>query len=250
MTFEIDALAQVGAINANLVGCSQTLDPERAALTADIDSVITGVAVAAFQLEHVHSIKSQVFNRALSEEWFFLGTAFGGGRSRFYNTRRADQARQGYAFGLRAIDDDLSPSDAFDVASELLAELSSTSSFVSGKSSMPELPLHRHGTPMWLAVPESEVALSDDDLSLLPARLGLDPTESVQARYIFIEVSAEECFVPRFADSGAYPYWKPGGKTAPIETCPAGLTGFTEVVGNGLTLSNLSSPFRQYLRKI
>jgi hypothetical protein len=100
-----------------------------------------------------------------------------------------------------------------------------------------DLGLHTRGTPFWVADSESGKPAFDSDLTLYAARAGLEPRSTV---YVLIRLGYREGKIPRFADSSGYPYWRPGGKTNPIEKCPSEYSGFDEAVLDNVSIRDLS----------
>lgn len=101
---------------------------------------------------------------------------------------------------------------------------------------------------MWIAALDEEAMLGN--LQLLPARLGLAPDPVLPTSYVLMKVSTDQGALPRFADSGGFPYWRPGGVTHPISLCPAGHLGFPELVIDGIQVRHVNGPLLEYERSV
>ena len=157
---------------------------------------------------------------------------------------------KGYAVSLSTADTSLSMADATLIASQLFLDLCSDSSFAVAKDAHHDIPLHRHGSPMWLAIADDNEPEMEDQLHHFPARLGLAPDLDLLVPYVLMRLAVVDGYVPRFADSGGYPYWRPGGVTEPIEQYPLTLKGFTEVVADRVTATALRRPSVRYVRTV
>lgn len=229
--FDDDAAAQLLVIGNNLAGCRQTRDPERSILRTTIDGEVADPA----ELGHILRVQQAVRIRVLQEKWYFLGQQRPELNSKtLLSTQSEFSFEQICAEGLLSIRPSLHVSEAHEIALRILSDLGDPLLFELTREDNGAVPLHRHGTPMWLADPDS--ASDFAAIGLLPARLGLAPRSGP---YILLFPKATNCHVPRFSDSGGYPYWRPGGRTCPLEQCPPGCDGFIEVVADRLTIAAL-----------
>lgn len=240
MAFDADAKAQFQAIQQNLKACAQTPDAERAHLAGVISTSVAGVTEADVTLDHVNLIQTAVRASAERNDLYFKGAPTAASGLSTFSTRREDKLQKGLAFALKAEDPSLLVTDAMLIANDIVLRLSAAVTSGLARIDYGQLPLHVHGTPMWIAVLEaSEASAIREDVAYPPARLGLAPESDRPVRYVLMAIHTSESFRPRFADSGAYPYWEPGGKTRPLEQCPAGLNGLAEVVVNNVRVGSI-----------
>jgi hypothetical protein len=247
MSFDNDASKQVAAIRANIATCAQTVALDQAAMLSLLEKHIAGRKDVDLSLDDVRLIQDLLSNFAVSNGMFFKGTHFAGKGKKFYNTRPEVRVKRCLMSGLKVMG--LSITDADEVAERLMDDLTDPGQLLYQKSHYGGLPVHWHGYPVWLALPDGGVEPSSQ-VDVLPARLGLAPEKAIPVRYVLMTLSAADCHLPRFADSCGYPYWAPGGITKPIEQCPAGLTGIGERVADGLRLSDLCGPYFYFMRTV
>jgi len=248
MQFDDDAAAQIQRIKANLAGCSQTTARERKSLRATIAAQTRRERHEDLTIADIQQVQSAVRSKVATERWYFRGNVQSDMAIKsLYSTQTEIRMEKIFLQGLQVNNPELTSSEALDVAQQLMDDLTANPTYAGAKLYHGALPLHEHASPMWLVDPDSAKPLADAALELLPARLGIAPRRT---RYVLLALSARTCHSPRFADSGAYPYWRPGGKTFPIEQCPKGYEGFDEVVSDGITISNLRRPLRRYQRTI
>src|ERR1700722_19300791 len=170
--FELDASAQLTVISGNLTHCPQTEDTERQALTAVIESHLN----EPVGLGQISRIQDAVRTHVLSEGLYFLGRRRPELTTKeLLSTQTAMRFEQNCAVGLRAEDPALTVSDAHLVALRMVSELEDDLLFVQTRDGHSSIHLHRHGTPMWLADPDSVSAPPESAVDLLPSRLGLAP---------------------------------------------------------------------------
>ena len=134
------------------------------------------------------------------------------------------------------------------MAQQLLTDLEAMTSLREAKQLFADLSLQfPNSAIMWLANPLPAFPKFDEDIGILPARLGLRPKRE---RYVLIWVRVINCLIPRFADSGGDEYWSPGGTTAPIDDCPKHCSGFDESVAQPLSLSAIYMPVIRFNRTV
>lgn len=247
MSFDDDAAKQIAAIRANIAGCTQTAAADQAALLELLDRHIAGRSDMELDLDDIRSIQDLLSSFAVSNGLFFKGTHFPGTGRNFYNTRPEVKVKRCLMSGLK--EKGLSITDAEEVTERLMDDLADPRDLVYYKSQYGSLPVHWHGYPVWLALPDTGEDLVSN-VDVLPARLGLAPEKAIPVRYVLMTFSATDCHVPRFADSCGYPYWIPGGSTKPLEQCPADLTGIRERIADGLRLNNISGPNLYFVRTV
>lgn len=250
MSFESDPKAQIQAIRHNLDACAQTEGAERMDLHSVVASTVAGRPDASLTLDDISEIKSSIRKKVIMEGWYFLGKDHPTDGRIVYHTHREDKVLKGYVAALRSIDSALSVAEAVKIAGALLADLCSKGRWIAAKVTHPQLALHLHGTPMWFAISEAGVKSIEDQIHLLPARLGLAPVEKFPIQYVLFSMLVKDCHVPRFADSSGYPYWRPGGKTMPISQCSSEMEGFTEVVADKVTTFAIQSVAISYTRTV
>ena len=248
LLFDDDPAAQIQRIRANLDGCSQTAAAERDILRTTIDAETRGIDDQELEIANISQVGSAVRRLAAQEKWYC------GGQSQpematksLYSTQTELRFEQVFLQGLQQDDSELTSSEALAIAQQLMTDLLANPTFAAAKHAHGALPLHQHGTPMWLADPDSTAIHPDTNIALLPARLGLAPR---RARYVLVVVTPPACCSPKFADSGAYPYWRPGGKTLPIDQCPRECDGMAESVSDGVSIRHMRRPAIRYQRAV
>lgn len=243
--FDTDAEEQLRRIRSNLDSCAQTDDVERRVFHADFDSARVAGSVA--DLSTVAAVKSRVQQRASDEGWLKRGANRDVSGLDMISTHREDKVRARLA---RALEDHngLLTTEAGITAEQMLRDCCSASGLAATKSAHDDLPIHQHGWAMWWAVRDGSLTAST--LPLLPARLGLAPTPDLPIKYLLMPVAGAVANLPRFADSGGDPYWLPGGRTRPIEQCPAGFDGLDEFLVDRVAVRSLRQPFVAYIRTI
>lgn len=250
MSFDSDPNAQIQTIRANLDTCPHTEVAERMDLHSVVVSAVAGSPDASLALSDIDIIQNNIRNKVSKEGWYFLGKDHPTDGRTVYHTQREDKVLKGYVAALRTVAPELSTNDALEIAGNLLKDLCSEAKYLTAKITHSRLALHRHGTPMWFAVPGDGENLMDDQIHLLPARLGLAPVGNFPVPYVTFPMLIKECRVPRFADSSGYPYWRPGGKTMPISQCAPVLGGFTEVVADNVTTIAIQNAAISYNRTV
>jgi len=244
MTFEDDAGIQLATIINNLSDCKQTPNIEKEALQKLIDSE----ADHPISRAGIRRIQSAVRDQSEHNGWYFKGasaSALAG--TELLSTQTEDRFQFTWSQGLRMKDPSLTVNDAVLMASAAVSALQDPLLFTAARVTNSSIPLHRHGTPIWLADPQSSKKDAFSHINFFPARVGLAPKPG---KYLLFRVTVSSCFQPRFADSGAYPYWRASGRTLPIEQCPASLDGFTEVISDGVTVAAVQSPLQSFSRTI
>lgn len=247
MAFQSDPELQIQRIRANLAECPQTSDAERTDLAATIDTGLLGSENRAKELTDVRSVQDALHLKAGRDALYFQGIKHPVD-DLVWHTRREDKLIRVIQIGISASDPALSTADSIAIASEIVADLAHSTRYSAAKIIANSIPLHRHGTPMWIAVPGGEDPPIDGDVHYLPARLGLQPEDEFFSRYLLVLLDLDLGAQPRFADSEGYAYWKPGGLTDPIEGCPADYTGLTELVVDEVRVNNIAQPLQPYLR--
>lgn len=251
MAFDDDATAQMRRIRSNLELCAHTPANERSELLDTINSALGGASDEALTMDHIYGIGSAVRQLAENRGLYFLGDTHPASRqNQYFSTRAEIKFISTIARALDADDLGLSVADQLERAKSLAFDLSDSTTFLSARQDNAALPLHRHGSPMWIAAAENPPLSDPTWLECVPARLGLGPDAVLPVRYVLMQVRVSGATVPRFADSGAYPYWAPGGLTKPIEQCPVELTGFQEIVANGICVGSLDGAVSSYVRTI
>lgn len=249
MGFDSDAPAQIQRIRQNLNECDQTPAGEKSTLLATIEAEVGAGRDSVLAIRDIRKVQTAVRNAVASSEWYFKGRPrHDADRKLLYSTQSEIGLEDKFIRDLQRTRPDLSEADAMDIAQSLISNIFSDSGLTVAKSNHRSLLLHLYGQPIWLADPVSGNPNADNDITLLPARLGLNPHPT---RYVLLKLHVDARFTPRFADSGAYPYWRPGGKTNPIEQCPSAYNdGFDETIGDGVTVSALVAPIIRYERTI
>jgi len=198
--------------------------------------------VAGPSAKHIWSIQSAVRRYAQSNSLLFRGDEVTPPANEYISTR-SEQAIRGSWSQKLAVDRNLTLADAEIVAADIINELEDPARFRLAVHSMPSMPLCGSIGPMWIADPTSSNQLPEVNLSALRLRLGIEARPTKQ---VLLRIASTSCWIPRFADSGGYPYWRPGGRTEPTEDCPAGLDGFDEYVVEAKVISDLTGPFLRY----
>ena len=245
MSFEINATAQIRRIRENLLKCTQTKNDERATFQQAIDKSVDGKADDDIEIVQVKKAKDAIRNLAETQDLFLRGkiNSDWSGIS-LYSTKTEQSLVAIYVRTLNNMPD-ITASEAEEIAQQLIYELEDQLIMKDRRDTYRDLPLHYITAPMWLTKPTADSAVFSADIELLPARLGMAP---FPGRYVLMGVIARECRIPRFADSGGYPYWRPGGMTQPIAQCPSAKSGLAEAVSEALYLSDLIQPLVRYIR--
>ena len=248
MAYHEDGPLQLSRIQSNLAGCRQTETQERSLLQEAIVKACAGKAHQAVDVSDISNVKSALWQRASTDRLLLCGSRkpdLTG--TTLLHTKTEAHFMNDCSLNLQH-QFKLDPGQAEDVAQELLTELASKLSLAEARRVYAGLGLQRSNSPLiWLADPVSAAPPHDDNLGLLPARLGIRPGHD---RYLLFKIAATECRTARFADSGGYEYWLPGGSTAPIEDCPPGYSGLEECVALPLTLWAIRSPVVRFVRAV
>lgn len=113
------------------------------------------------------------------------------------------------------------------------------------------LPLHRHGFPFWIADITEADPTPHNGLDSYPGRAGLAPDNIKHLEYVLVKLRPKKkIFKPRFADSGGYVHWRPGGKTKPIAECEEGHSGFDEFIADELSVGDIVSAPIHFRRSV
>jgi hypothetical protein len=248
MPFDSDWRAQHDAVRRNLADCAATSDPERAELAACIDGVVSGRDLAALGEGDISQIQKEIRDRVAARRWYLQGNVqYDAEINIMLHTRQQGSFENSFARGLVARDSSLSQPEASTIAAALVDDLQDGTSFVAARDAYGDVSFARHPSPVWAADPGSATPEHLANLPLLPARLGLGPNPG---HYVLLTIRRPQWRSPRFADSGGYPYWRPGGVTLPIEQTPDGNSGFAEYVTHDLKLRDLTAPLQLYERII
>jgi hypothetical protein len=103
--------------------------------------------------------------------------------------------------------------------------------------------LRRNYTIMWSYLNDKNpedvfYGMDQQEINTLPCTLGLDPNTFSLDYICFGHKLQSNIVTPTAMDAGMFPYWRPGGKTKPLDSCTTYL-GKTEVVHTPNVLSNL-----------
>lgn len=234
--------AHVRQIRNNLKSCIDTKSKERRALARVIRY---GIAAGKFERDlniKLRHIRENLKNKAAENGLFFKGnvSAFVSAHEKLVHAELFLWFKDKIKTWLADDSDDRSEDAAEQVANDICYDLRQTSHWSTvGAGSHAAIPLHRHGFPYWVADPGSGRPKLGGDVSLFPARAGM---ELESGEYVFITLRCTAGLSPRFADSCGHHYWRPGGTTHPRDGCPSGLSGFQEAVIDRISIANISSP--------
>lgn len=228
----------VDRILLNLADCMQTLDEEKRTYKELIESVMQrhGKNIVTA----VSEIMKEVARRVGQEKHYFRGTA-----SNFHkqcdvwHTKRSTylEARLEKEISRTSHGSDYSASND---AKDIIAKLRSPGQWLNAAGSSGFLPIHEIGTPCWVADPTSGDPEPSVHKEYYPARAGIAPDQDGIYEYVLLPLRIPgPATYPRFADSGGYPFWRPGGRTEPISGCPDSFSGFEEAVTDQVTLACL-----------
>lgn len=127
----------------------------------------------------------------------------------------------------------------------LIGKLQTSTMFQIHKSELGNHKLQAIARPLWLGDPKSSTPPVSDPADY-PACAGIAPTTGTHYRLI---VRHPAPLLPRFADSGGYPYWRPGGRTLPIPESTYKM-GICEAVVGDLCVDMLAAPISDFYRLI
>ncbi|MFH1871974.1 MAG: hypothetical protein ABIK82_09335 [Pseudomonadota bacterium] len=226
------ASSEIEQVLANLTGCLQTTEDER----RELDALIKGVVGRhPGEQDVIDAVMRALSQWAMSKGMYFRGAASSFHKDRYvWHTKQEGRLRYSLA---KSIGQKAKGSDdrAFKEANEIMNQLRAFDRWRVAVTNNSGVALHFFGAPFWIADPDSGKPHPSVKKTYYPARAGLAP--DIDRKYVLLQLKIpKDASVPRFADSNGYPYWRPGGRTYPIEGCPAELSGFDEAVTNGVTL--------------
>ena len=242
------SVSQIAQVQRNLAACTLTPSSEKAAIKSELDKAVSATAPLP-PSKRLIEVSKRIRTFASKKKLILQGppaTFVVPSKEVVHSTRR--DRLQGLLLSQLVTESDYPFDDADTLVSNLLDELQMPAPWPTlSRPTIKRLALHRAGSLFWVGDPDSGKPGPSPRFDLYPARAGLHPDAG---EYLFLRLKLNQGSTPRFADSGAYPYWRPGGKTQPISGCPAGYSGFDEAVAKDAKLSNLSSPMKLFKRKI
>ena len=232
-------------IRNNISTCTQTSPAERRSFLKAID-VVTSSKVGKPEKSTLETIERSIRNIAHTRGLLLKGTK----RNELSNQdlwHTTPSIRFELKIGEIALSGD--PDLALDATSlgakirGIIDKLQSPSMFAIQKAELGGKKLQATAQPLWLGDPKTStppIATPAD----FPACAGLAPTTGT---HYCLVVQHMEPLLPRFADSGGYPYWRPGGRTLPIPESPYKIGIFEAIVGD-LGINMLAAPISDFYR--
>jgi hypothetical protein len=246
MNFHLNFEKQKEQILSNLDSCVATSQGERDEFRSVILDVLSSNPVSADCIVEIMKALERCAHNRNSYCKGVKSTPLSEARFHFSLQSKLERA---IAYGLKNHPDFLfSETLAQDKAADILANLKHQSLVEHTISEFGEISIGRDERPFWITRETTGTLSPDANPSKLPARCGIQPAKRPLA-YVLMKLTIEVEHEPRFADSNGYPYWRPGGKTLPIEGCPPEFSGLDEAVAKRVTIRRLAKQVEFFERK-
>jgi hypothetical protein len=246
MSFHTNYRAQVDRIRLNIEKCDQTSNDDKTIYKAIVDAKTA--KPAATNLSQVRDIQREISNTGAVNESFFKGKLAAQTSLSHGHTKALFPLRDDLAKSISKMYS-ITGSRAIEISNNILLMLCSDQMFHSTKARYGKLGIRIDDRITWIFEIGTPDPTKSTVLTYLPARLGIEPI-GPKIYLAFKFKNSEVKKVPRFIDSGGYSYWKPGGKTDPIEGCPEAYLGIDEKIMKVFLIEHLTETPKQFARAI
>lgn len=235
----------------NLNSCPLTTPAEKSKLLDVVDDCAKASSPHAHSMKRILAIMTGVKEYGHDNGLFFKGprASFISGKTVVVRAQNKIWFVANIEWRLRLT---MSAPRAKSEASIILSKLRSKSGLKTLKSDRrkAKIPLHEHGYPLFIGDPKSAKPKILEHIRQFPCRAGLAPESRAREEYVLIWLEVDSGHTPRFPDSCGYIYWRPGGKTYPIEKCPRKLSGLSEAVTDRRCLEHIHSELNVFVREV